>query len=110
MPENSLELDPNPSPSGESEEFSTADEKKAIRENSHQLEILRQEQGPIGKLIGCSDSALTIAFSLLVLGGVAILGTGIGLAVNPSAFAGIMEKLITFELTIAGYVMGKHSI
>lgn len=76
---------------------------------NHEKALLRQEQGAIGALIGCSDSALTITFVLLGLGALGILGAAIGLAHNASAFEGVAEKLITFELTVAGYVMGRKS-
>lgn len=105
----SLELDRNPTPKNESEDFSTPDERADARNKNHELDLLRHEQGPIGWLIGCSDSALTIAFILLTLGALGILGTSIGMVWYPEAFSGIVDKLITFELTIAGYVMGKKT-
>lgn len=104
-----LDLEESPTPSGEADDFSTEDERADARNKNHEIALLRQEQGPIGALIGCSDSALTIAFVLLGLGAVGILGTAVGLAYNASAFGGVIEKLITFELTVAGYVMGKKS-
>lgn len=107
--ESRLDLAENPTASGEADDFSTPDERKDTREKNHEIALLRQEQGPIGRLIGCSDSALTIAFILLALGAIGILASAIGVAYSPDAFEGIVEKLITFELTIAGYVMGKKS-
>lgn len=104
-----LDLEEKPTPSGEANDFSTEDERADARNKSHQIALLRQEQGPIGSLIGCSDSALTIAFVLLGLGAIGIVATAIGTAYNAAAFGGIVDKLITFELTVAGYVMGKKS-
>ena len=104
-----IDLGRDPTPSQEAEDFSTADERADQRNKSHELDVLRQQQGPIGRLIGCSDSALTIAAVLLVFGAIAIVATFIGLMMNPEPFSGVLDKLITFELTVAGYVMGKKT-
>lgn len=108
-PEQPLKLDPNPSAKEESDAFSSPDERADTRNKNHELELLRQQQGPIGRLIGCSDSALTIAFVLLGIGAVVILAAAVGMIWFPAEFGSILEKMITFELTIAGYVMGKKS-
>jgi hypothetical protein len=107
--ESPLSLDKNPSGSSESEQFATPDERGDVRAKTHAIELLKQQQGPIGRLIGCADSALTIAFVLLILGGAAILASSFAMIWHPVEGAAVFEKLITFELTVAGYVMGKKS-
>lgn len=109
MAEPSLELDRSPTPAEEADEFSSPNDRADVRNKSHELDVLAKQQGPIGGLIGCSDSALTIAFVLLGLGFLGIIGAGVGAAWRPDVFGVIVERLITFELTVAGYVMGKKS-
>lgn len=77
------------------------------QEKFRELSLLKIQQGPIGSLIGCTDSSLTIAFVLLVLGFLGIVGCGIGMIWHADVFWNLADKLITFELTVAAYVMGK---
>ena len=57
-----LDLEKSPSPADEAGDFSTPDEKADVREKNHELEILKAKMGPIGRLIGSTDSSRTIAF------------------------------------------------
>lgn len=107
--EESIDLSKHPSPRDESVDFSTPDERADERNKNHELEILKAEKGPIGRLIGSSDSSLNVAFILLAIGAVAILGTLLAEGIVPGTYQGYFDKLVTFELTIAGYVMGKKS-
>ena len=101
-----LDLQESPTPADEAGDFQSSDE--AAREAAHKrkMDDKSAEQGPIGKLIGSSDSSLNICFVLLILGFLAMLVSGFALIWEPKA-ATVFERLITFELTIAGYVMGK---
>jgi len=103
-----LELDRQPSPSEEANDFSTPDERAAQANHNRSLETLKLEQGPVGRIIGSSDSSLNISFILLILGFLTMAVLGVSLIWSEFA-KGLFEKLITFELTIAGYVMGKKS-
>ena len=57
-----LDLQANPTPKSEIEDFSTLDEKADVRAKNHEIAILQAKMGPIGKLIGSTDSSKTIAF------------------------------------------------
>jgi len=105
---NQLELDQNPTPAGEAGEFQSADETALEAAHKRQMDNKSSEQGPIGKWIGSSDSSLNVCFVLLVLGFAAMLVAGIAMIWSDSAST-VFERLITFELTITGYVMGKKS-
>ena len=104
-----IALDRNPTPKGESEQFENLDERAAKSKQDHEARLLSMNQGPIGKLIGCTDSSLTIAFTLLLLGFIALICSFVGLIYKPEVFSPYPEKVITFMLTIAGYVMGKKT-
>lgn len=104
-----VELDRTPSAIEESEAFSTADERADIRNKHHELELLKHKQGIVGRLVGSSDANLTIAFVLLFLGAVGIVSCAIGMLWQPGLYESMINKLITAELTIAGYVMGKKT-
>ena len=101
-----LELTRDPSPVGEADQFSTPDERAVEAEHKRRMADKASEQGPIGRWIGSSDSSLTICFVLLILGFVAIGISGFAMIWSDNA-ATVLERLITFELTVAGYVMGK---
>ncbi|KAB7614587.1 hypothetical protein F9L33_08090 [Amylibacter sp. SFDW26] len=103
--DNQLDIDQNPTPSDEAGAFSSPDEKAVEAAHKRSLEEKETEQGPFGKLIGSSDSSLNTCLILLLLGFIAILISLFVMIWNDNA-ANILEKLITFELTIAGYVMG----
>lgn len=101
-----LDLARNPTPAGEAGDFQSSDEPALEAAHKRNMDNKSAEQGPIGKLIGSSDSSLNICFVLLILGFVAMLVSGIAMIWTAEAGT-IFERLITFELTIAGYVMGK---
>lgn len=61
-----LELAPNPTAANEAKDFSSPDEKADARAKNHEIELLRVQMGPIGKLIGSTDSSKTIAFVAVV--------------------------------------------
>lgn len=103
-----LELTRDPSPAGEADQFSTPDERVVEAAHKRKMDDKASEQGPIGKWIGSSDSSLNVCFVLLLLGFVAIAISGVAMIWSDSAVS-VVEKLITFELTIAGYVMGKRA-
>lgn len=103
-----LKLEENPTPGEEASDFSTPDERAEDAKHRRVLKEKEAEQGPIGKLIGSSDSSLTICFALLVFGGLAIL-ISLLLMIWVEGAQAAFEKLVTFELTVAGYVMGKRS-
>lgn len=105
-----LDLEENPSPASEANQFSTPDERERAAAATHarMLSDKAAEQGPIGRVIGSSDSSLNICFILLILGFIAILISCIAMVWTEKAIS-VFEKLITFELTLAGYVMGKKT-
>lgn len=92
----------------EADAFSTPDERVVEAAHKRSLEEKATEQGPFGRLIGSSDSSLNTCLILLLLGFIAIGISAFAMIWSDSA-ASVLEKLITFELTIAGYVMGKNS-
>jgi len=70
MPNNSkqLKLQENPTADDEAaEQFSTADEKADLRAKTHELAVLKAEMGPLGQLIGSTDSSRTIAFCAIII-------------------------------------------
>ncbi|MEP5729773.1 MAG: hypothetical protein ABJL67_10385 [Sulfitobacter sp.] len=60
--DNKLDLDQNPTPDEEANDFSSPDERADTRSKNHEIELLKVQMGPIGKLIGSTDSSKTIAF------------------------------------------------
>ena len=62
-----LDLQANPTPSEEASEFSSPDEKADVRAKNHELDVLKAKMGPIGGLIGSTDSSKTIAFMTVLL-------------------------------------------
>ena len=64
------------------------------------------EQGPIGQLIGSSASSLNVLFTLPILGFVALFVAGFAMIWSAEA-SGLVELPVTFEFTIAGYIMGR---
>lgn len=63
-----LELEKNPTGGGEADEqFSTSDEKADQRAKNHEVKLLELQMGPLGKLIGSTDSSRTIAFLAIFL-------------------------------------------
>lgn len=109
MSSEELQLDPNPTPRAEAQEFQNPDDKKRSQDQAHELAMLHGQQGPLGRLIGCSDSSLTIAFILLIVGAALIMAGGAAMLRDSATFGSVEEKLITFELTVAGFVFGKRS-
>lgn len=101
-----LDLVRNPTPAGEAGDFQSPDEAALEAAHKRNMDNKSAEQGPIGKLIGSSDSSLNVCFVLLILGFIAMLVSGVAMIWSPDAGT-VFERLITFELTIAGYVMGK---
>ena len=66
--DNQLELEKNPTGSTEaSEQFSTPDEKADLRAKTHELAVLNAQMGPLGKLIGSTDSSRTISFCAIIV-------------------------------------------
>ena len=59
---NQLDLAQNPTGGSEAEAFSTSDERADARSKNHEIELMKVQMGPIGKLIGSTDSSKTIAF------------------------------------------------
>lgn len=64
-----LDLDRDPTPAAESGAFLNPDEKADERAKSHEIELrnialaeMQAQMGPIGKLIGSTESSKTIAF------------------------------------------------
>ncbi|MCV2893385.1 hypothetical protein [Lentibacter sp. XHP0401] len=100
-----LDVAEHPTPGNEADAFSSPDEKAVEAAHKRNLEDKATEQGPFGKLIGSSDSSLNTCLILLLLGFIAIGISLVAMIWNDNA-ASALEKLITFELTIAGYVMG----
>lgn len=105
-----VDVSKNPSPKDEAKDFSNTDERRKGADQAHELALLRGKQGPIGRLIGCSDSSLTVAFVLLVFGALAILVSIGFLWVDKATYEPIIEKLIAFELAVATFVFGKGGI
>ncbi|MDA7967136.1 hypothetical protein [Ruegeria sp.] len=62
-----LDLQANPTPSDEAGEFSSPDEKADVRAKNHELDVLKAKMGPIGGLIGSTDSSKTIAFMTVLI-------------------------------------------
>jgi len=69
-----LELDPAPSPAAELKAFQNLDEKADQRAKDHELELrrialeeMRAKMGPIGRLIGSTESSKTIAFMTVIV-------------------------------------------
>jgi len=103
-----LDLAQDRTAGSEADAFSTPDERVVEAAHKRNLEEKATEQGPFGRLIGSSDSSLNTCLILLLLGFVAIAISLIAMIWNENAVS-VLEKLITFELTIAGYVMGKNN-
>ncbi|WEF24629.1 hypothetical protein [Paracoccus sp. S3-43] len=97
-----FEIDRKPSPTAEAESFESPDERRDARAKGHELQLLLVQQGPVGRLIGCSDPSLTIALILLVFLFVLLIGAMIGSYAAPTVFGDHVGKLITAILTIAG--------
>lgn len=107
--EKQLDLERNPTPAGEAGEFQSVDEAALEAAHKRKMDDKSAEQGPIGRLIGSSDSSLNICFVLLICGFIAMIAAAIAMALSENVGAAIFERLITFELTVAGYVMGKRN-
>ncbi|MGX5718568.1 hypothetical protein [Shinella zoogloeoides] len=107
--ETTLQLDPNPTPKAESQEFSNPDEIRRGQDYAHQLALIDRNQGSIGRLIGSTESNLTIAFAVIVVAGLCCVGCLIGMAWQPDVFLDAMKFFGTTILTVAGYVFGVKS-
>lgn len=103
-----LDLDRSPTPLSEAGEFLSPDEMALEAAHKRKMADKSAEQGPIGRLIGSSDSSLNVCFVLLMLGALGICIAGVAMIWSASAVTAF-ERIVTFELTIAGYVMGKKT-
>ncbi|MDP9569649.1 UNVERIFIED_ORG: hypothetical protein J2W66_000109 [Agrobacterium larrymoorei] len=101
-----LQLDPNPTPKAESQDFSNPDDIRRGQDYAHQLALLDRNQGYIGKLIGSSDSNLTIAFCIIGIAGLTCLGCLVGMIWQPEIFSDALKFFGTVIMTVAGYVFG----
>ncbi len=110
-----LDLNREPSAREESREFSTDDEIRRERQkNTHEVKMVKLNQGPIGKLIGTTDSTLATAcfllalgvLSVIVLAFLAVFASSVGIPYNPEAFDSFAEKILAFLSILAGYVFG----
>ena len=103
---NTLNVEPNPSPKAESHDFSNADDRRRGQDYAHELALVDREQGPLGRLIGSKDSSLTIAFIVIAIAGVCIVGSLFGMVWHPEMFLDAVKFFGTVMLTVAGYVFG----
>lgn len=101
-----LQLDPNPTPKAESQDFSNPDDIRRGQEHAHELALLERNQGHIGKLIGSSDANLTIAFCIIGIAGIACLGCLLGMIWQPAIFLDALKFFGTVMMTVAGFVFG----
>ncbi len=73
----------------------------------HELAIMRTRMGPIGRLVGSEDTALTISFFVLTMCfGLLVLATVVSVW-NASVLAAVGSDLFKVILTVAGYIFGK---
>jgi hypothetical protein len=89
------------------EQFANPDERREQGRRTHELSLLQARMGPIGKLIGSSDVALTIAFVVLVLCFACLLSAGFASIWRPGAYAAISGDIYKIVLAVIGYVIGK---
>lgn len=104
-----VDLERDPTPEGEaSTTFESPEERAEQARHKRSMEKLAAEQGPIGKLIGSDDSSLTVSFIILMVGFIALGVVGIA-SIWADGLGTALERLLTFQLTVAGYIFGKKS-
>lgn len=104
-----VDLARDPTPEGEaSGTFQTPEERAEQAKHDRAMQALAAQQGPIGKLIGSDDSSLNVSFILLMVGFVALGVVGFA-SIWADNLGTPLERLLTFQLTIAGYIFGKKT-
>jgi hypothetical protein len=77
---------------------------------THELALIQARMGPIGRLIGSEDTALTISFVVLVLCFMLLAISAIASIWNATVLTALSNDLFKVILAIAGYIFGKlHS-
>jgi hypothetical protein len=104
-----LQLDPNPTPKAESQDFSNSDDIRRGQEYAHQLALLDRNQGYLGKLIGSSETTLTIAFTVIIICVLCCIGCLVGMVWQPPIFLEALKFFGTVIATFGGYVFGVKS-
>lgn len=106
-----VQLERDPSPEGEQDQFSTEDEKRDGCNKAHELALLRSRMGPFGSLIGSDDSSVTIAFFAISF---CLLLIGISYGIDqfqpePRGVSDIVATLSSIVTACIGYIFGKKS-
>lgn len=105
----SVDLEREPTPEGEaSGTFETPEERAEQAKHNRAMQALEAQQGPIGKLIGSDDSSLNVSFILLMVGFLALGIVGVA-SIWADNVGTALERLLTFQLTVAGYIFGKKT-
>ena len=104
------ELEKNPTPSDEFSGFQTPDEKALDAAHKRGLEEKAAEQGPLGRLIGSSDSILNTCWGI-ILGALAVQGiTAVAMILSgalQTEALHVISLLFALQSFVAGYLMGK---
>ncbi|MGH1454845.1 MAG: hypothetical protein ACRBBV_16895 [Paracoccaceae bacterium] len=101
--DNKLDLGQNPTPADEADDFSSPDERADARSKNHEIELLKVQMGPIGKLIGSTDSSKTIAFvavglcliSMIIIFCVAFDAKSGTISDGPSNILSLLASIVT---------------
>lgn len=104
-----VDLARDPTPEGEATgTFETPEERAEQAKHTRDMQKLAAQQGPIGKLIGSDDSSLNVSFILLMSGFIALGVVGVA-SIWADSVGTALERLLTFQLTVAGYIFGKKT-
>lgn len=107
--EKQVDLERDPTPEAEaSGTFESPEERAAQARHKRDMETLSAQQGPIGRLIGSDDSSLNLSFILLMVGFVALGVIGFA-SIWAENLGTALERLLTFQLTVLGYIFGKKT-
>ena len=101
-----LQVDPNPTPKAEAEEFENIDERFRAAERGHELAILAAKKGWIGIITGSTNESMNTGLFLLLISLLLLGCSMIGSAKEIAAFNAITDNLFKFVLTLAGYIFG----
>ncbi|MCB2053162.1 MAG: hypothetical protein KDE35_02830 [Geminicoccaceae bacterium] len=104
-----LQLEPHPTAASEQRQFSNPDEIRADRDNAHALALIDREQGLVGRIIGSTEANLNIACTIILFAGLGMLGSMVGMFMQPELFFDALKLFTTVLLTVAGYVFGVKS-
>ncbi len=77
---------------------------------NHELALLKTRMGPIGRLIGSEDTALTISFVVIVMCFAVLAMASFASIWNSTVLTAVGSDLFKVILAVAGYIFGKlHS-